>query len=370
MASVVDSAEADFINAAQLTNDPIPGNSSTPPTLTNSQGPEDFTVVQSQAASPDDSGVGTADLSLSRISNLRNSEDTGSRTRITSLRRLVSKLQLTPKTENSIKRILRAKAKNIKDRSTHKKGSGTNSKIMNTSTQSKPNVKESESNTESGTALTESTEGDTLNAREDSSLKRSSKKKRQNIALEVLTIKCASSPNIYIEDKDEKDSDDDEDDFYLDDVEEEKTLKHANTMPVLPMNRVELGFPEPAVEEREKSFHKEIFLLQEYREQRPSTAQRRASLTIKNLAKDAEADLKHSWLLDEQTRELWKKFEERKRALTIVISDEDPMTAIEQRLEEVKMMSKPRKDMRHVLERLADSQKENIIVSLLIIKSQ
>ena len=195
-------------------------------------------------------------------------------------------------------------------------------------------------------------------------------KKSKNRTVELPAIKCISSSHICIEDKTEKEDDDDDDDFYLDESsEEDKPLKHANTMPVLPMDRGEHAFPSRVIEEREASFHKEYFFFHEMREPRPSTAQRRASVTIQNLAKDAEADLKHSWLLDEQTKEQWKKFEERKRALTIVIADEDPIAAIEQRLEEVRMMSKPRKDMRHVLERLPEEQKDSILVSILILSS-
>ena len=355
----MDSTEKDFFNT-DLTNDPIPGDISTTPQETNSNNQE-IENITAKSTSPEDPEAGGT-FSQCGSSNLRKSVDPE---KIKSIRRLVSKLQLTPKTESSVKRILRLKAKTAKNCNEKQKqltGSGTNSNVMNAATQSKTNA--TETNTESGGSLTESMEGNGLNAREDSNLAHATQRKTKNTELEIPTFKSNSSPNIYIEDPDEKDEDDDGDDFYLDDFpEEEKTLKHANTMPLLYVDRGEKEFPARAVEQRETSFHKEIFLLQEYREHRPSTAKRRASITIKNLAKEAETDLKHSWLLDEQTRELWAKFEERKRALTIVISDEDPMSAIEQRLEEVKMMSKPRKDMRHVLERLPKDQKENILVS-------
>ncbi len=182
-------------------------------------------------------------------------------------------------------------------------------------------------------------------------------------ASKLSGIKVPSLPNIYLGTKDENDEDDDDDfdDFY---AEEEKKLKHAETMPVIPLDRGEPAFPERVIPERERTFiGKEIFLLQKIREARPPTAKRRASITIQNLAKDAEADMKHSWLLEEQNRELWKKFEERKRQLAIVIADENPLQEIEQRLEEVRLMSKPRKDPRHVLERLPEDQRNNIMVS-------
>ncbi len=49
--------------------------------------------------------------------------------------------------------------------------------------------------------------------------------------------------------------------------------------------------------------------------------------------------------------------------LTTVFSDQDPLTAIEARLSEVKMMSKPRRDERHVLDRISPKQKALVLVS-------
>ncbi len=204
----------------------------------------------------------------------------------------------------------------------------------------------------------------------DSPLASSRKKSTANTAApappKLPSIKAASVHNIsLVTNKDEKEEDDEDDsDDYV--VEDEKKLKHAKTLPVLPLDRGEQGFPKKHVEEREHSFLKKdtSILLQEIQEIRPSTAKRRASITVKNLAKDAEADLKHSWLLEEQNRELWKKFEERKRQLTIAVTDENSLSVIEKRMEELRQMSKPRKDTRHVLDRLAETQKQTVLVRM------
>ena len=177
-------------------------------------------------------------------------------------------------------------------------------------------------------------------------------------------LKAASAPEMYLGEKDEDNHGNDNDE-YDDNFDEEKQLQHANTMPTFPLNREKSALPTVITEKRQNSFlDKEVIPHDQFGEIRPSTSKRRSSVTIKNLAKEAEADLQHSWLLDEQTKEQWRKFEERKRLLTIVVSDEDPMSDIEQRLEEVKMMSKPRKDMRYVLDRLPADMKDKITVSI------
>ena len=387
MASM-DSLDKHFFNSVQLPNNPTQeatqliysGNGS-------GEFPGAFSPCDEGGDNASSGASASASANQSASTNQSRSAEGDSRTQIKSLRKLVSKLKLAPsassKPEAKIGRILKSKAKKARDARDSKDAKDRNEKQKlenkamddsNSNTGSKTNlVSGSETNSDSGVAVT-SGEEDTSYMKEEEgkntkSTTKNVQKKSKDKPLELPAIKCISSPHITIEDKNEKD-DDDDDDIYLDDSsEDDRPLKHANTMPVLAMDRGDNAFPSRVIEEREASFHKEYFFFHQMREPRVSTAQRRASVTIQNLAKDAEADLKHSWLLDEQTKEQWKKFEERKRALTIVIADEDPIAAIEQRLEEVRMMSKPRKDMRHVLERLPEEQKDSILVSIFIFSS-
>ena len=355
-----------------------------------SNGVEEFPGLCSPCGESRDNASDSTSANRS-TSNQSRSAEGDSRTQIKSLRKLVSNQKLTPslkqeskiglvpstssKPESRIGRILKTKAKNAKDRNEKQKLENNKAMDSNSNLGSNTNlVSGSETSSDSGLAVgggdanSSSLKDDGKSSTNHKSTAKNDRKKSKNVTLELPAIKCASSPSIHLEDKNEKDDDEDDDDFFLDEsFEDDKQLKHANTMPVLPMDRGERAFPSRIIEEQESSFQKEFFFFHEMREPRASTAQRRASVTIQNLAKDAEADLKHSWLLDEQTKEQWKKFEERKRALTIVIADEDPIAAIEQRLEEVRMMSKPRKDMRHVLERLPEEQKDSILVSILIL---
>ena len=77
----------------------------------------------------------------------------------------------------------------------------------------------------------------------------------------------------------------------------------------------------------------------------------------------AEEEVKHNWLLEEENKIRMKRFENRKNRLMIHISDDDTVDAIDDRLEELRMMAKPRKDERHVLDRLSKDQRERILVS-------
>ena len=79
--------------------------------------------------------------------------------------------------------------------------------------------------------------------------------------------------------------------------------------------------------------------------------------------RQAEEEVKHNWLLEEENKSRMKRFESRCNRLTIAISDEDAVDAIEDRLEELRMMAKPRKDERSVLDRLTADQREKILVS-------
>ena len=375
MASM-DSLDKHFFNS-QLPNNHTP---LSPQREHSSNGLEEFPGPSSPYGERGDNASASTSANQS-TSNQSRSAEGDSRTQIKSLRKLVSKLKLAPspssKPEAKIGRILKTKAKNAKDRNEKQKLENNKGMDSNSNTGSNTNlVSGSETSSDSAEAVVggdgdnSSMKDESKNSSNQKSTAKNDQKKSKNVTLELPAIKCASSPSIHIEDKNEKEDDEDDDDFFLDEsLEDDKQLKHANTMPVLPMDRGEHAFPSRVIEEQESSFQKEFFFFHEMREPRASTAQRRASVTIQNLAKDAEADLKHSWLLDEQTKEQWKKFEERKRALTIVIVDEDPIAAIEQRLEEVRMMSKPRKDMRHVLERLPEEQKDSILVSILILSS-
>ena len=130
-------------------------------------------------------------------------------------------------------------------------------------------VSGSETNSDSGVAVAVADgEEDIGSMKEDKgkismntkSTTKNDQKKSKNRTVELPAIKCISSPHICIEYKTEKDDDDDDDDFYLDESsEDDKPLKHANTMPVLPMDRGEHAFPSRVIEEREASFHKEYF---------------------------------------------------------------------------------------------------------------
>ncbi|ELT93381.1 hypothetical protein CAPTEDRAFT_212926 [Capitella teleta] len=75
----------------------------------------------------------------------------------------------------------------------------------------------------------------------------------------------------------------------------------------------------------------------------------------------AEEEIKHNWLLESEKTILMKKFSRRKHQLTICVPDEDPMVSISKRMEEIQMMTKPRRDERYVLDRI-DPVKSEIIL--------
>ncbi|GFO10676.1 cyclic nucleotide-binding domain-containing protein 2-like [Plakobranchus ocellatus] len=77
----------------------------------------------------------------------------------------------------------------------------------------------------------------------------------------------------------------------------------------------------------------------------------------------AEFEIAHNWLLKEETEIQAKKFIQTKRKLTICLPDDDPLEGINNRLEEVQSMVKPKVELSDFLEELDPEQRERIYVS-------
>ncbi|RUS70055.1 hypothetical protein EGW08_022180, partial [Elysia chlorotica] len=74
----------------------------------------------------------------------------------------------------------------------------------------------------------------------------------------------------------------------------------------------------------------------------------------------AEFEIAHNWLLKEETEIQAKKFVQTKRKLTICLPDDDPLEGINNRLEEVQSMVKPKVELSDFLEELDPEQRERI----------
>lgn len=79
--------------------------------------------------------------------------------------------------------------------------------------------------------------------------------------------------------------------------------------------------------------------------------------------KEAEDEVTHDWLLQGKFKDDVEKFNRKKHRLTVRVPDEDPMVAIERRLDEIRLMAKPRRDGRYVLDRIDQEQRDLITVS-------
>lgn len=78
---------------------------------------------------------------------------------------------------------------------------------------------------------------------------------------------------------------------------------------------------------------------------------------------EAEEDVKHNWVLEEELKENERRFKHRQKALNVHVPDEDPLVAIEKRLDEIRQMSKPRLGEDNVLQKVESSKRDYILVS-------
>ena len=79
------------------------------------------------------------------------------------------------------------------------------------------------------------------------------------------------------------------------------------------------------------------------------------------VADDDEA-VTTNWILQDDLRRRAVQFARRLTALHIAVPDESGVAAIERRLAEVRRMARPRRDERHVLERISEEQRRRIEV--------
>ena len=93
-------------------------------------------------------------------------------------------------------------------------------------------------------------------------------------------------------------------------------------------------------------------------------------LESESMQDQVEREVKSNWLLDEELKNARKLFERREQALKIVLPDEDAMEVIEQRMSEIRHMSKPRRDERHVLDRMPSPLRDSVVVSSVVFKSK
>ena len=76
----------------------------------------------------------------------------------------------------------------------------------------------------------------------------------------------------------------------------------------------------------------------------------------------AEEELRHNWVLSEGLKEAERRFNYRQHILTVTVPDDDPLIAIETRLDEVRRMTKPRKVEESVLQNVEPNRRELIMV--------
>ena len=76
----------------------------------------------------------------------------------------------------------------------------------------------------------------------------------------------------------------------------------------------------------------------------------------------AEEELKHNWILAEEELQRRKLSQLREARVLMSLAKEDPLDDIEQRMEELSLMAKPRRDERPVLDRVSEKQKQLILV--------
>ena len=88
-----------------------------------------------------------------------------------------------------------------------------------------------------------------------------------------------------------------------------------------------------------------------------------AGISLDAREKEAEEEVSHNWILETENQKEKRKKQQLAAKLRIQIPDEDPMSSIEKRLDEIKMMTKPRRNTSYVLERVTPEQKEKILVS-------
>ncbi len=81
------------------------------------------------------------------------------------------------------------------------------------------------------------------------------------------------------------------------------------------------------------------------------------------VASIAEDEVKHNWILQDEAKLRQRRVDNRTSRFLLSVPDEDPLVAIESRMDEVRRMSKPRRDERYVLDRIDPEQKEKILVS-------
>ncbi|XP_055895018.1 uncharacterized protein LOC106065948 isoform X2 [Biomphalaria glabrata] len=75
----------------------------------------------------------------------------------------------------------------------------------------------------------------------------------------------------------------------------------------------------------------------------------------------AEFEIEHNWLLKDETEKRYKRFERTKKQLTIHLPDEDPMEGINNRLEEINSMVKPKIQLLDFLGNFNKEQKERVL---------
>ncbi|XP_035824877.1 uncharacterized protein LOC101847947, partial [Aplysia californica] len=76
--------------------------------------------------------------------------------------------------------------------------------------------------------------------------------------------------------------------------------------------------------------------------------------------KAAEFEVAHNWMLKEETERNARKFDRTKRKLTICLPDDDPLEGINNRLEEVQSMVKPKAELSGFIEDMDPEQRERI----------
>lgn len=79
---------------------------------------------------------------------------------------------------------------------------------------------------------------------------------------------------------------------------------------------------------------------------------------------DVEFDVAHNWVRHSDNDKRRKRFQTRRHRLQILFPDDDPLATIEDRLDEVKAMLKPKAELSTLLKNMDPAQRELIEVSI------